>query len=151
MKPKNMTNICSTWAVSTSKNLDVYLKMLCVDIQNCACYPHGEHMFRKIVKKGIGKWKNASEMTSDTSKCDEHVVRYTKVSLKWCKIHRWSHPRGPPVAKIHKFAKDFEVRLGGHGAAKTRKHRTTERWNRKTRPKYALYGPPWRRKIEIFG
>ena len=36
------------------------------------------------------------------------------------------------VAKIHIFAKDFEVRLGGHGAAKAGKQRTTERWNRKT-------------------
>ena len=147
MEPKNMTNICSLWAVSTSKNWDFCLKMFGVDIQNCVCYPHGEHIFRKMMKQVSGKWKNAAEVTDDISKCYEHVVRYTKMSLKWCKIHRWSHPRGPPVAKIHIFAKDFEVRLGGHGAVKSGKQRTTERWNRKTWPTYALPGAFRRRKI----
>ena len=25
--------------------------MVCVDIENCACYPHGEYIFRKMMKK----------------------------------------------------------------------------------------------------
>ena len=37
------------------ENKDFCLKMLGVDIQNCACYPHGEYIFRKMMKKVIGK------------------------------------------------------------------------------------------------
>ena len=40
--------------------------MLCVDIQNCASYPHGEYIFNKNDEIVIGKWKNAAEIMSDT-------------------------------------------------------------------------------------
>ena len=37
------------------EKLRFLLKMLGVDIQNCACYPHGEYIFRKIVRKIVGR------------------------------------------------------------------------------------------------
>ena len=40
---------------SDVEKLSFCLKMLGVDIQNYACYPHGEYIFRKMMKKVIGK------------------------------------------------------------------------------------------------
>ena len=51
---------------------------------------------------------------------------------------------------MHIFATYFEVQLGGHGANKKGKERTTGRSDRKPSPKVALSEPFRRRKSDTF-
>ena len=113
--------------LGSSKKCDFWLKMLYAAISNCASCAGGEHIFRKIIKKCCPNVKNAVKIMSDMSKCHQHSVAYMKMSSKWYRIHGSNCPRKPPVAIIHIFARFFEVQLGGHGADKRGKERTTER------------------------
>ncbi len=51
---------------------DSWFKMLCADIQNCACYPHGEYIFRKIVKKNCRKGEECNRKALDGN-CDGYM------------------------------------------------------------------------------
>ena len=101
--------------------------MLCVNIRNCASYAGGEHNFRNFMKTNGLKLKNGTQVVSGTSTYYQNEVGYTEMSSKECWIHHSSRPRKPPVAEMHIFAMFFEVQLGGHGADKRGKGRTTER------------------------
>ena len=101
--------------------------MLCGYIRNCASYAGGEHNFRNFMKTDGLKVKNGTQIMSETSKYYQNGVGYTEMSSKECWIHHSSRPRKPPVAEMHIFAMFFEVQLGGHGADKRGKGRTTER------------------------
>ncbi len=90
------------------------------------------------------KWRqireNLVKVASDTSKCHQNDVGYTSIVVL----------RMPPVAIMHVFATFFEVQLGGHGADKSGKERTTGRSGRKPSPKQALSEAFRRRKSEMF-
>ena len=60
MGPNRMTKTASIWVESMSEKWDLSLKMLCVDIQNCASCLDGEHIFRKFMKKGCRKVRNGA-------------------------------------------------------------------------------------------
>ena len=85
--PKTITNMGSIWTASRSKNWCVWLKMRCGYIQNCASYPSGEHIFRKIMKKSGWKVKNGANILLDTSKSRQNCVGYIKMSSKLCRIY----------------------------------------------------------------
>ena len=98
-----------------------------VDIRNCPSFSGGKDTFTKNMKTEYRKMINAGKIMSDTSKYCQHEVVGIKMTSKWCRIQHQSRPRKPPVAIIHIFARFFEVQLGGHGADKRGKERTTER------------------------
>ena len=72
-------------------------------------------------KEPTNECKHESNNEAKNQKRDD--ISFSSFSMKYTYL-RGNKPR---AKKIHIFAKDFEVRLGGHGAAKTGKQRTTER------------------------